>query len=934
MRNAMLLLTLALGLGALTAQMSPLHLVGEGHFAGKAAVHSEPGLLAMVYFNNPGAHPGLTGWIVYRSSTDGGDSWTSVNVAQASNCLTRPTLFYSPEEIIITYTSGTDRLMAKSVDGGLTWLTASDDPSLDTGRTFENSPITERRDGQLKTVDLLLPYPEHSQDDYCHPDDPEELIVPHIITENDISSNDTNLYYHGQDQIYGGVRLNSNLWIKRTSGGSNNGWPAFYGPVIISGEVMSFSGTYNEHEIFLGGLIENAPQLEITGATNGDNHLVGPPDYNPNRIMYVEVDGSSYTAYLGVVQPAHIVTSDVYSTYPPADPNNFLYQNSYAVCDTIWSFYNSGSCHNTSMFVNGKLWIKGTFGSHQTWAAADTIFILDDILLANTSAGLDLVGNLTDSVNLVSEESIVLKYGYRSPVDYLRYHGLCASDQEPHLIYASLFAFGRDSVNPRCDGVFTFEYQHPHPSTPAVRIDGVLYENIDLHRYCYPQTQTQPWASINPGNRNLRIDLPWYNPLWPERTPYLERGTLKLWGSVYQQRRGFMHRSYDDQEWPSYNVWDIDQDHCGGSSSPTSVSHNDPIFGFQLTNVNYPGADGSGVGYKRQYYNDYRRKLSDAPFAGDTDQHSMWKLGLALGTINDSTGERYFLKPQLKRTHCKAFTRSENRALYSVNDLLLYAEGDNVADWSASTKGQGLIRSLDLASDGSAFLLQETAGPDTRQLKVRVLEAGTGDLDYEIAYQVDTGLNTTTVLPLGHRIFALYEAGTLKIYQVYSGTSTLLASWPLNISDPGQYDLSNSTLALVPADDDVLDIYLWLRAIGTEPNQSGQVFHARTILTVPNDDPGLPPVLQPSLTAWPNPAFGNVNIKLDHASGSQPVLEVYNLRGQKVRVLQPEKTASGSSFECIWNGLDDSGQPAAKGVYFLRATLPGLNIPMKRICLY
>jgi len=204
-----------------------------------------------------------------------------------------------------------------------------------------------------------------------------------------------------------------------------------------------------------------------------------------------------------------------------------------------------------------------------------------------------------------------------------------------------------------------------------------------------------------------------------------------------------------------------------------------------------------------------------------------------------------------------------------VNDLLLYAEGDNVADWSASTKGQGLIRSLDLASDGSAFLLQETAGPDTRQLKVRVLEAGTGDLDYEIAYQVDTGLNATTVLPLGHRIFALYEVGTLKVYQVYSGTSTLLASWPLNISDPGQYDLSNSTLALVPADDDVLDIYLWLRAIGTEPNQSGQVFHARTILTAPNDDPGLPPVLQPSLTAWPNPAFGNVNIKLDHASGRE-----------------------------------------------------------------
>lgn len=934
MRKAMLLLTLALGLVALMAQMSPLHLVGEGHFAGKAAVHSEPGLLAMVYFNNPGAYPAVSGCIVYRFSTDGGDSWTSVNVAQASNCLTRPTLFYSPEEIIITYTSGTDRLLAKSVDGGLTWLTVTDDPSLETGRTFENSPITERRGGQLKTVDLLLPYPEHAQDIYCHPDDPEELIVPQIITENDMSTNDTNVYYYGLDRIYGCVRVNSDLWIRRAGGGTNNGWPTFYGPVIVSGEVRSLSGTYNETEIFRGGLIENAPPLELATPTNTNYNLVGPADYDPNRIMYVEVNGSSYTAYLGQVQPPNTVSSDVYSSYPPADPNNFLYQNSYAVCDTIWTIYGNGSCNNANMFVNGKLWIKGTFGTHQTWAAADTIFILDDILLANTQAETDPADNLTDSVNLISEKSILLKYGYRSPVDSQRYHGLCGPDNAPHQIYASLFAFGRDPGNPRGDGVFTFEYQHPHPSTPAVWIDGVLYENIDLHRYCYPQTPTQPWASISQGNRNLMIDLPWYNPLWPERTPYLERGTLNLWGGVYQQRRGFLHRSYDDSEYPTNGVWDIEQDFCGGSSAPNYVNHNDPVLGIQLTNIDYPGAIGTGVGYKKQYHDDSRRKLSDAPLAGETDLHSMWKLGLALGTINGSAGERYFLKPQLKRTHCKAFTRSDNRALYSVNDLLLYAEGDDVADWSVSTKGQGLIRSLDLGSDGSAFLLQETAGPDTRQLKVRVLEAGTGDLGYELAYQADTGLNATTVLSSGRRVFALYESGTLKVYQIYSGTSTLLATLPLNISDPGQYDLSNSTLALVPAEDDILDIYLWLRAIGAEPNQSGKVFHARTVLPVANDDPGLPPVLQPSLTAWPNPAFGSINIKLENASGIQPTLKVYNLRGQKVRVLQPEKSASGSGFECVWNGLDDKGQPVARGVYFLRAALPGLNIPMKRICLY
>ena len=162
----------------------------------------------------------------------------------------------------------------------------------------------------------------------------------------------------------------------------------------------------------------------------------------------------------------------------------------------------------------------------------------------------------------------------------------------------------------------------------------------------------------------------------------------------------------------------------------------------------------------------------------------------------------------------------------------------------------------------------------------------------------------------------------------------MLASWPLNLSDPGQYDLAKSTLVLAPANAEMLDIYLWLRAAGTDPNQSGKVFHARTILTVPNSDPGLPPVIQPRLTAWPNPAFGSVNIKLESASGSQPSLEVYNLRGQKVRVLQAEKAASGSGFECVWDGLDDSGQPAARGIYFLRAALPGQNVPVKRICLF
>lgn len=937
MPKAMFLLVLALGAGALTAQLGPLQMVGEGHFAGQAGVYTQGDTLTMVFFNNPSSDPAAEGWIVFKQSADGGGSWTSVNVAPATNCLTRPTLYYSQSEIIITYTSGTDRLLARSVDGGTTWQTAADDPNLNTGRTFESSPITERRDGQLKTIDLLLPYPEHAQATFQHPDDPEEMQVPQLFTGIESSPNSTNVYYYGLDNIDGIVRVNSDLWIKQAGGGDNNGWPTFHAPVIIGGEVHPYNGAYDESQVFQGGLIEHAPPLEIAYAGNVNGSLVGPSYYDPNNIMYVEVDGSSYTAWLGQVQDPHIESSDVYSTYPPADPNNFLYTNTYAVCDTLWTFYNSGSCLNSTKFVNAKLWIKGTFGSHQTWAAADTIFILDDILLANTPAGTSPAANLTDSVNLISEKSIVLKYGYRSPVDSLRYHGLCAPDQEPHQIYANLFAMGRNLTNPRRDGVFTFEYQHPHPSVPAVWINNTLYDNIDLHRYRYPQTDDYPWACTIPGLPNPKIDLPWYNPLWPERMPYLERGTIQLWGGVYQQRRGFLHRSYYDTEWPSNNIWDIDQDFCGGSSNPNVVQHQDPVFGLPLLNVNYPGASGTGVGYKKQYHHDPRRKLSDAPLAGDSDLHSMWKLGLALGTINAPAGERYFLKPQLRATRVKGFDRLGNMALYSVNDLLLFAVGDSVSDWSTSTQGQGLIRSLDLDADNSALVLQEEWTYGFPSLKVKALEPLSGEIAYQFNHLVDTSINATTIMPNGRRLLANYDLDYDRLFltQIYPGPVTVpVADWSLALDNPGQYDLVNSRLWLAPASNDLLDLWFWLQATGTEPNRSGRIFHAQVLLPVPVDDPGLPPAVQPRLTAWPNPAFGSVNIKLDLASGSQPSLEVYNLRGQKVRVLQPQKTSSGSGFECVWDGRNDSGQPAAIGIYFLKAALPGQIIPVKRICLF
>lgn len=920
MRNALIAMVLVLFSVACLADLGPLHPLGAGHFAGKPAIYASGETLAMVYFDQQDTDPNLPGWIVFRKSTDGGANWSSQNVVSATGCLTQPTLSYTDQEILIAYTSDMERLLAKSYDGGNTWQTWPDAADCHLGKTWESSPYVERQNGELRLAALELPYPEYAQQDFAHPDDPELLQAPIHFCDNELSTNGTSVYYYGLDTVHGIVRANSDIWIKQVGGGANNGWPTFTAPVIISGEVQSFSGAYPEAEVFQGGLIEHAPALVYEDAPQiTDSILLGPPVYDPDRIVFVTVNGDSYTAMLGQLSEPRTVYADVYSIYPPANVDNFLYQNSFAVRDTLWTPLPDGSCANTTLEVMSKLWIRGTFGTHQTWIARDTLYILDDILLTNTAAGSDPQSNLTDSVNLVSHKSILLKYGYVNPADSLRYHPLCRPDSSPINIYANLYALGNNPGNTHKMGVFSFEYQHPHPSAPS---------GIDLHRYRYPQTFSHPWASTQPGSINLKIDLPWYNPLWPEAMPYLERGTVNIWGSVNQRLRGYLHRSYYDSEWLSNGVWDPDIDYCGGSSASSTVNHNDPVLGIALGTHNYPATTGSGVGYKRSYHADSRNSM-DARF---------WKTGLALGSLTaGDNGELEFDSQYLKKyagqVHTKGFDRRSNRALYSLNDLLLFAEGDNVADWSASTEGHGLIRSLDLDGDGSALVMQESQTPAWPTLRILALNPGTGSIDYEITQLVSTSINATAIMPDGRRFLAIYDSGHISVFQISAGASIPVACWQADLGDPGQYDLALSRIFLVPAGDDALDVFFCLSATGTEPNQPGSVFHARAFITVSSDDPGIPPIPQPSLTAWPNPASGQINIKLQMEQGSQPVVEVYNLRGQKVRSLIADKTINGSEFEYLWDGLDDKGKPAGRGVYFLRATAAGKTIPVKRICL-
>jgi hypothetical protein len=72
---------------------------------------------------------------------------------------------------------------------------------------------------------------------------------------------------------------------------------------------------------------------------------------------------------------------------------------------------------------------------------------------------------------------------------------------------------------------------------------------------------------------------------------------------------------------------------------------------------------------------------------------------------------------------------------------------------------------------------------------------------------------------------------------------------------------------------------------------------------------------------YPNPFNPSTTISFILAGEMDARLEVYNLRGQKVRTLHNGKLAKGKHY-LVWNGRDEQNSPVSSGIYFSRLTTP------------
>ncbi|NIM97071.1 MAG: T9SS type A sorting domain-containing protein [candidate division Zixibacteria bacterium] len=83
---------------------------------------------------------------------------------------------------------------------------------------------------------------------------------------------------------------------------------------------------------------------------------------------------------------------------------------------------------------------------------------------------------------------------------------------------------------------------------------------------------------------------------------------------------------------------------------------------------------------------------------------------------------------------------------------------------------------------------------------------------------------------------------------------------------------------------------------------------------------------------YPNPFNPQTQLRYDLPASGQVELSVYNVLGQRVRVLVDEMQEAGRK-SVIWDGKDGSGHEVASGIYFYKIKAENYQKTMKMVLL-
>ena len=89
-----------------------------------------------------------------------------------------------------------------------------------------------------------------------------------------------------------------------------------------------------------------------------------------------------------------------------------------------------------------------------------------------------------------------------------------------------------------------------------------------------------------------------------------------------------------------------------------------------------------------------------------------------------------------------------------------------------------------------------------------------------------------------------------------------------------------------------------------------------------------------NLTNYPNPFNPETTISFSVTQNSDFVtLDIFNIKGQKVRVLHPSPNRGLGTRSIVWNGTNENNQPVSSGIYLYKLIVNGSSVALKKCML-
>ena len=94
----------------------------------------------------------------------------------------------------------------------------------------------------------------------------------------------------------------------------------------------------------------------------------------------------------------------------------------------------------------------------------------------------------------------------------------------------------------------------------------------------------------------------------------------------------------------------------------------------------------------------------------------------------------------------------------------------------------------------------------------------------------------------------------------------------------------------------------------------------------------MPTITKLTASNYPNPFNPNTNISFSIPNNSHVKIDIYNIKGQRVKELLNEPKTAGE-HKVVWTGVDEKGRKVSSGIYFYRVRTEDSSVTKKMMLL-